>query len=113
MFASRRRHSSCRQVAVSSTDIVVGVAENVVAVTAQAAPMVPQLIRRAPRAEVVVRSTGRPGAPIDAAFNGRAAVARGLTTTMAPLLRRREVNTGPVGIVCPEITLVRTAGFVW
>ena len=98
-------------VAFTSPGVIVGISKDVVPVEVEAAPMVPPLIRRAP-CEAMVCSTGRPGAAIDAAINGRAAVARGATAPMVPLLRSRKARADPVGIVFLEITLVGNAASV-
>ena len=100
-------------VAVGSTNVVRGAAKYVVAVTAKATLMAPPLIRHAPRSEAAVSRTWRPGATVDVGINGRTAAARGLTAPVAPLLKRREANTDPVGIVYPETTLAGNAASVW
>ena len=98
-------------VEVASSAIVVGAAKNVVIVKVENASMALPLIRRAPRAEDVARITERPGATVDFATNGRAAVARGATALIAPLLRSRETRADSVGIVYPEKTFVGDATF--
>ena len=70
-------------VADGSPGAIVGAVKDVVAVEVEAAPMVPPLIRRAPCAEDVVRSAGRPGAAVDVTINGCDAVGRGATSAMA------------------------------
>ena len=99
-------------VGVSSPATVVDAAKDVVTVRAEAATMVPPLIRRTPDAKAVLRSTRRPGATTVGTVNSRAAVARGANALMAPLLKRRNARGDPVGIMCPEITLVRNAASV-
>ena len=99
-------------VMVTSTDVILGTAKAIVAVEVEAAPMVSSLIRRAPWAEAVVCSSGRPVATVDVAINGRAAFARGATAPIAPLLRRREARVDHVGIVCSEMTLIENAASV-
>ena len=75
--------------------------------------MTPPLIRRAPGAEPVARSAGRPGIAINVAMNDCAAVARGATAPIIPLLKSREARANLVGIVCSEMTLVGNAASVW
>ena len=93
-------------VAVASRCVIVGAAKYVVVVEVETDSMVSPLIRRMPRAEVVVCSAGRPGAAVGAAINGRVAVARGATAPMTLFLRSREARADLVGIVCPEMTPV-------
>ena len=96
-------------VAVGNHGIIVGAAKDLVAVEAEASPMMPPLIRRAPRTEAVVGSTERPGAALDVAMNGRVGVARGVTAPIATLLRRWEARADPVGSKSPEMILVGNA----
>ena len=93
-------------VAVGSPGVVVGAAKDIVAVKAEAATMAPRLIRHAPKAEAVVRSTGRPDSTVHIAMDGRAAVVRAATASIVPLLRRWEARANPVGSECPKMTLV-------
>ena len=98
--------------AFGSPGVVVGAAKDVVTVKAKAAPMAPPLIRRAPKVQAIVQSAGRPGAAVRIAMNGRAAVAREVTTPMAPLLRHREARADLVGIVCPKMIFIENAASV-
>ena len=94
-------------VAVGSPGVVVSAAKDVLTVKAKVAPMPPHMIRRVSWAEAIVRSAGRPCAAIDVAMNGRATVAIEVNVPKAPLLRSREVSVDSVGIVCPEMILVK------
>ena len=89
-------------VAVVSPGVIVGATKDVVTVEVEATPMVPPLIRRAPRAEAIVRSTGRPGATVDVAINGRATVVRGATAPMAPLIKSRKPEPTPSVLCAPR-----------
>ena len=93
-------------VAVGSPGEAMGTSKDVVAVKVKPTPMAPPLVRCAPRAKAVVRSAGRPGAAADIAMNSCATVTRGVTTSMVPHIRHREVRLDPVGVVCPDIALV-------
>ena len=64
-------------VAVASPGVIVSTAKDVVTVEVESAPMVSPLIRRTLLAEAVVCSAEGPGAAVDVAINGRAAVAKG------------------------------------
>ena len=73
--------------AVCSPGVVLGAVKDIVTVKVEATLIVPALIRRALKAQTVVRSAWRPDAVVDLAMNGSATVARGATAPMAPLLR--------------------------
>ena len=58
-------------VAFGNLGVVVGTAKDVVTMKVEATLMTPPLVRRAPRAEAVSRSSERLGAAIDVALDGR------------------------------------------
>ena len=97
----------------AANDVAVGTAKDVVIVRAEAASMALPLIRRAPLTEAVFHSAGRFGATVLVAMNGLATIARGVITSMILPLKSREARAEPVGIVCPEMTLVGNAAYVW
>ena len=102
-------------VVVGSPGVVVGAAaKDVVVVKAEAIPMetLPP-IRCAPCAKAVLRSARRHGAAAVVTMDDRAAIVRRATALMASLPRSREARVDPVGIVCPEMTLVENAASVW
>ena len=88
------------------------VAKDVVTVKDEVTALAPSPIRRAPRAEAVVRRERRPTGAVDITMNGLAAVPRGSTAPMVPLPGHWKARGDLVGIVCLGMALGGNASSV-